>query len=72
MPLAVLNPYHPDMHNDAALDTLLVTIGLVILVLIVVGLAHRSRAREDALLAAEQLPPADGARSTDTASTQSN
>jgi hypothetical protein len=51
---ATVNPYHPPAHSDAALDTLLVTIGLVILVLLIVLPAHRARAREISRLSEDQ------------------
>ena len=56
---AAVNPYHPPARSDVALDTLLVTIGLVILTLLVVIPANRARNREIRSLAEEQPTSTD-------------
>jgi hypothetical protein len=54
--MAAINPYHPPKSSDAPLDTLLVTIGLVIIILLICVPAHLARARELRQLAAQQPP----------------
>ena len=54
--MAAVNPYHPPKNSSTPLDTLLVTIGLVILIIAVVVPAHMARTREVRQLAAEHPP----------------